>query len=668
MFYRNLIAYLSIIIGLVYSSSALGDREEQYTSLITNNTPSVMYDNITFGLDFYGIPYKEVRLADTVDKNNVLLAVADAEPSCLLIDATAMEGLDSILVKTLFSSVDRRVFVFGLRPDMSSSFFDMACGTAPVKTQKPSGGTFKGHVHFIHEPSFLHELSGITFAFDSTNCPRQYVFTKEPSIFRRRIISYTDSFHSADTLTTFASIEHSNKQIYFMSDFLSDVKTPLSYDTLSAKKRFYEIAPVLIFLKNVLGDYCWHAPYDFANLTIDDPWLRKQYGFLKFEKLVEQMNRAGFHSTIGFIPWNYDRSNMEVVRTFRDNPERLSICVHGNNHNHSEFGNHSDLGYAIDERNCQQALSRMALFRDLTGLEFDSVMIFPHTIAPESTLVMLQSNGYFATINSHNIPDGAKRVNDPFYLLRPGIQTRHGGILSFWRSPARYTLSNFDSAVIAFDLFLDNPVMRNTHHQFFAKGMEAFNHIAGFVNKVQPDVRWANPGTIVHYAYLVQRKNDTNWRVFTFSQVFYLVNKSHENRIYHVVKDERSFPDVLAVTGNGGDVPFEINDSFLQFTVTVEPRDSVLVRVHYPVKNVTIPPEEGRYNFTIRLIRNLSDFRDNTLIHLPFGARFADLYYRIGVFKLGLFGVGIIILFIVTIIIIITVFPVFISRRTSKKR
>src|SRR3972149_7221119 len=96
-----------------------------------------------------------------------------------------------------------------------------------------------------------------------------------------------------------------------------------------------------MFLKNTFGEKCWHSVNDYANLTIDDPWIREPYGYLSYIGLLKQMQKVNFHTTIAFIPWNYDRSQEEVVKLFRQNPDKFSISIHGNDHNNREFSIHN---------------------------------------------------------------------------------------------------------------------------------------------------------------------------------------------------------------------------------------------------------------------------------------------------------------------------------------
>ena len=107
--------------------------------------------------------------------------------------------------------------------------------------------------------------------------------------------------------------------------------------TNALETAFAEIAPVMIFIRYSVGERGWHALHHYANLTIDDPWLRESYGDLSYRGLLEEMEKHNFHTTIAFIPWNYDRSEAQTVSLFRSHPDRFSICIHGDNHDHKEF-------------------------------------------------------------------------------------------------------------------------------------------------------------------------------------------------------------------------------------------------------------------------------------------------------------------------------------------
>ena len=50
-------------------------------------------------------------------------------------------------------------------------------------------------------------------------------------------------------------------------------------------KAFSSVAPYILFLSYAAGSYAWHSDGQYANLTIDDPWLTQPYGHLDYYAL-----------------------------------------------------------------------------------------------------------------------------------------------------------------------------------------------------------------------------------------------------------------------------------------------------------------------------------------------------------------------------------------------
>ena len=167
---------------------------------------------------------------------------------------------------------------------------------------------------------------------------------------------------------------------------------------------FAEIAPAMIFTKYCAGDRGWHALQHYANLTIDDPWLREPYGHLIYKDLLKEMEKHNFHTTIAFIPWNYDRSEAQTVALFRSHPERFSICVHGDNHDHKEFDDFGSKPLILQIAAIKQSLARMDKFQSLTGNSLRQCLcISPqHRLRTHSGTA--QSYNFTATVNSLNVP------------------------------------------------------------------------------------------------------------------------------------------------------------------------------------------------------------------------------------------------------------------------
>jgi hypothetical protein len=62
------------------------------------------------------------------------------------------------------------------------------------------------------------------------------------------------------------------------------------------RKRFFEIAPLLLLLRYAGGERCWHRDNDYANFTIDDLWLTESYGYLSYPGILKEMEQQNFHT------------------------------------------------------------------------------------------------------------------------------------------------------------------------------------------------------------------------------------------------------------------------------------------------------------------------------------------------------------------------------------
>ena len=317
----------------------------------------------------------------------------------------------------------------------------------------------------------------------------------------------------------------------------SDKASAATWGAESTVTAFAEIAPAMIFTKYCAGDRGWHAPHHYANLTIDDPWLREPYGHLNYTNLLKEMEKHNFHTTIAFIPWNYDRSEARAVAVFRSHPERFSICVHGDNHDHKEFDDMESKSLSVQTAAIKQSLARMEKFQKLTGIPYDNVFVFPHNIGSDSILKELKKYNFAATVNSLNVPMDRTRPASLLFPLRP-VTLSFGDFPSISRYSA--SMPNPD-LFIGINDFLDNPALFYGHHDLFTSGLDAFDGVADEVNKLEPDTRWRGLGEIARNLYLVRLRDDSNYDVLAFSSSLDLNNGSGRNSIFYIQKQERRF-------------------------------------------------------------------------------------------------------------------------------
>jgi hypothetical protein len=397
--------------------------------------------------------------------------------------------------------------------------------------------------------------------------------------------------------------------------------------------------PILTFLRFAGGRHCWHGASDYANLTIDDPWLVEPYGHLSYGCLLAEMEKVGFHTTIAFIPWNYDRSKPGVVSLFKEHQHYFSICVHGNDHDHREFYKYrASAGdawpakpLAVQEANIRQALARMEHFKRLTGLSYDPVMVFPHDIAPSKTLALLKKYDFLSTCNAANVPLGSAKPSAPFFDWRPVT-------LDFENLPSlkRYMPDERSQSDIAIDLFLDNPLLVFGHHDLFTKGADAFNKTAQLVNRLGSSVEWRSLGDICRHYYLQKIREDGGYDVRAFFRSIELENEHHRDLAYFVRKKESFSPPVLQVTIDGESYPYKKRDGYLSLRVVVPAHESRVIDIEYEnnleLTSVDIAKNDPRIN----RLRRLSDFRDMTLSKNVLGRAIIYVYYGTDLYKLGL--------------------------------
>ena len=395
-------------------------------------------------------------------------------------------------------------------------------------------------------------------------------------------------------------------------------------EPLGISKAFSSVAPVLLFLKYAAGEYAWHSVGQFANLTIDDPWLVEPYGHLSYKLLLPEMEKHNFHTTIAFIPWNFDRSEAGVAELFRSNPKRFSISIHGNDHSHQEFAGDESASISVQSSKIRQSIARMERFQKLTGIPYDRFEIFPHRIAAEATFAQLSLYGFLGTANSLDVPADVPFPKDPMFLLRP-YTTNYGGFLSMFRYSAEQPISEIDIAVQA---FLGNPLLFYGHQQFFDSGIGAFNRTADFVNSLQPDTNWTGLGEIARNLYLVRKRDDGAFDIRMMSNQLELATQQGESEFY-IEGSAPAPPNALTVDLNGE--PQEVKRQGGDFLLKVtNPAKTIRVSVKAENDLVLAKEDVGKRDLRVLALRKLSDFRDLKLSRSPLGRKLVSAYYQDG--------------------------------------
>ena len=156
----------------------------------------------------------------------------------------------------------------------------------------------------------------------------------------------------------------------------------LSAEYFDVKKYFCEAVPLTFYLKWAFRNPAYSPSETNACLIVDDPPLKRRYGFMDFREALELMTQHNFTTTIAFIPWNWRRTHRSTLNLFQSHPERFSIVVHGCDHTAGEFAERSP---ALLNLKIHTSRQRMERFRRRASITADSVMVFPQgQFSPES--------------------------------------------------------------------------------------------------------------------------------------------------------------------------------------------------------------------------------------------------------------------------------------------
>ncbi len=392
----------------------------------------------------------------------------------------------------------------------------------------------------------------------------------------------------------------------------------------SLQNAFSSLAPFILFLSYASGEYGWHSDGLYANLTIDDAWLTQPYGHFDYYAVLREMQKHNFHTTVAFVPWNFDRSESDLVRLFREHPTYYSVCMHGNNHAHREFGTYGKNSLQQQTADIKQGIARMERFRALTGLPYDRFMVFPHAVAPEQTFAALKTYDFLGTANASNVPIGVSFPTDLTFLLRP-YTASYQGLLSFYRYPASGVVPKSE---IAIHSFLGNPLLFYSHENLFEKGAGAFDPFSDFVNQLQAETRWLSLAEIARHSHLLRRRMDGSFDVWMLSTEMDLVNPTENDLYFHIHWDRSSSENVAAITIDGSEVRFDElgNQPVLQISIPAYGVRQVRIRYR---NDLNIPHESvAKTNIYVYALRIISDFRDLKLSRSPLGTLLIHSYYR----------------------------------------
>jgi hypothetical protein len=374
--------------------------------------------------------------------------------------------------------------------------------------------------------------------------------------------------------------------------------------------RFLQFVPFFGFLHAAFGPRCWHNPRQAACFVIDDPLLRKRYGFIDFDRLESTLVESRASANIAFIPWNYRRTDRRIARKFVLSNHRLSISVHGCDHTESEYGTADGQRLRSQTR---RALARMQAHERLTGIAHNRIMVFPQGIFSKESLRALSDEGILAAVNSTIYPVDARPDDITFRDLLQIAFFRFEGVPLFMRRyPDR-------PEQFALDALLGRQVLIVEHHAFFKHGPEALARVARLINGIVPNVTWTDLEDVCASACLMRHVPGDGVHVQAFGSLLRFSNSTGRDERF-TITNPWARHHLTALTRAGQPIDFEQQPDGTTCRIELLAGEVCELRFEsLPGGNAIrelAPAPIDRLKVFVR--RHLCELRDNCLARNPF--------------------------------------------------
>jgi hypothetical protein len=258
--------------------------------------------------------------------------------------------------------------------------------------------------------------------------------------------------------------------------------------------RFLELLPLVHFLRELTADVGWRPPPPRATFVVDDPNLHwRSYGHIDYPELVRHAREHAYHIVMAMVPLDAWFADPRAARLFRENPDVVSLCFHGNDHRRHDLEQPSTREEA--RAVLARAAARIGRFERRAGVPVSRVMVPPHEACSEATMSAMAEAGFEAASSTRpylwvDFGTPPSPYNSPW-------PDRH--LLCGWRIAElmpdgfpvmlRREFHEHDDAVLR--AFFDQPVILYGHASDFAGGLEPLERAAAHVNSL-PGMRWTS--------------------------------------------------------------------------------------------------------------------------------------------------------------------------------
>jgi hypothetical protein len=485
--------------------------------------------------EFLGIPCETIALANTAEPAEFLKKSVTDESSCFAVNPQVLKEwagpqIPSELAAFLVSRF-KHLVVYGLRVDSYDSELVSNLSKGRLKSVEAIDGEHNVYTVADDSRDICEAFAGLSFGpIDPVNDHVLRLGDSGDGV--RKLVSIGDR-------PLMALVKDAGTEILFLaSEGVADLNTEIG--DLPLTQFFSRFVAYAMALRYVAGEECWRPGEQHASIIIDDPLLRPNYGFLNFEKLLALMKQHNFQTIIAFIPYNCRRSSPSTAKAFRENPDRLAICFHGNDHTGAEF---ASTDAALLNSMLHTAERRMDEHRKRTGLDCDRVMVFPQGRFSVEAMALLKAHNFDAAVNSGARPMHTQVALTIGELAQPAV-LRFEGFPLFLRKYSART----ESADIAFNLFFGKPNFVVEHHDIFQDPSRLIAAVSK-INAVALEVHWSSVGKAVSSSILRRRSSDGVYQIRGYARRIRVTNTSDRSESFLIewnrVGPETGFDGVL---------------------------------------------------------------------------------------------------------------------------
>jgi hypothetical protein len=412
---------------------------------------------------------------------------------------------------------------------------------------------------------------------------------------------------SANGAPVFVRFQQDSVPVFLCtSSEMVDIDQPLSRGFYDVKDHFCSIVPLIMFLRWIFRDVVWVPQELGACLIIDDPLLRSHYGFCDFPKLRDLMRRHGFTTNIAFIPWNWRRTSPVAGDFFRNESKLFSVSIHGCDHIGREFGATS---VDVLENKARLARSRMRNHEARTGIQHDSIMVFPQGVFSSQCAGVLKRNGFIAAVNTEATPvdchNARTRIGDVWDVA---IMT-YGAFPIFTRRYPSHGLENF-----AFDLLLGKPCLIVTHHDFFRDDCARLIELIEKLHSLNCTLRWRSLGEVIRRACRYRFSGAGMEEVEMYGSELLVANPSDQLVELSIRKREGQGHLISKILCDESPVGWKTEGEYLVFCERISPRREKRFQVIYREQpDAKKSNRSFRFELSVAGRRILSELRDDYL-------------------------------------------------------